>query len=359
LETSPAQPPLFSIDQFQNYGLLDSSGKPRLNCAVGYFRRNNENEDLDLLESLYAYWRDFNEFLVLRCLRVNPKTFSNDWQYVGVKCSKRGNDVYSLRIKKRLDWLGNCENVKFFDASDFTTNKKVLTSALWLTLTYDVKRCSRFEAQEKIGQEWNGLISALRRRYGRISVLRTWEDSLQGYPHIHAVCLFHDASFTVFQHLAENDKKEIGLQYRIVEKNEIASYWHSHVDVQAVSSTRKLFSYIRKYQTKTLLNSDSPKGVRTMALTWLFRQRSFSVSGDFRTRLHDLIELMHNSNMVEVQSRLDGSLEDRSVWEFVGVFSGSELGVRGNVWSVNLSSSQIETVLCREAQRSEFHGGYD
>jgi hypothetical protein len=340
---------LHEIGHFRDLSLLSESGKPRLNVAQGYFRRDENKDDLDLLESLYVYWRDMDEYLVLRSVQMNPKTLASQWQYVAVKCSKRGNDIYRHRVKRRLNWLGDGENVKFFDVSDFTVDKQVLSSAIWLTLTYDVKRCSRFDAIENIGKEWNAFISALRQKYGKISVLRTWECSEKGYPHIHAILLFQDAKFSVFPHFSTNEGK---LTFRIKEKDEIASFWHSNADIQAVSSTKKLFSYMKKYQTKTLLASDSPKGTRTMSLLWLFRRRGFSVSGDFRARLSDLIRTLHNSKTEIRQARLDGSLEDASVWEFVGVFSGQELGIRQGVWTSRLDAHAVGVVLDRE---SVFH----
>lgn len=336
---------------FQELGLLNDSGKPRLNVAQGYFRRAENEDDLDLLEALYVHWRDLDEYLVLRTTQVNPKTLASQWSYVAVKCSKRGNDIYGCRVKRSLDWLSNGENVKFFDVTDFTPTKEVYSSALWLTLTYNVERCSRFDAIQNIGKEWNGYISFLRSKYGKISVLRTWECSEKGYPHIHAILLFRDAKFKVFPHFSEKEGK---LTFRIKEKDEIASKWHSHVDLQAISSTKKLFNYMRKYQTKTLLASDSPKGTRTMSLLWLFRRRAFSVSGDFRARISDLIRHLHNSKMEIRQQRLDGSLEEASVWEFVGVFTGQELKIRPGAWAARLNKDAIAVVLAREAA---FQGG--
>ena len=341
----PGLVPLSSVARFQELGLLSGSGKPRLNVAQGYFRRSENENDLDLLEALYVHWRDLDEYMVLRSVQVNPKTLASNWSYVAVKCSKRGNDIYRSRVKRRLDWLSEGENVQFFDVTDFTTSKQVSSSAIWLTLTYNVQRCSRFDAIQNIGKEWNGFISALRQKYGKISVLRTWECSEQGYPHIHAILLFQNAKFSVFPHFSEKEGK---LTFRIKEKDEIASLWHSHADVQAVSSTKKLFNYMKKYQTKTLLASDSLKGTRTMSLLWLFRKRGFSVSGDFRRQLSDLIRNLRNSKTERRQSRLDGSLESASVWEFVGVFGGQELGIRPGAWASRLSREAIQLVQERE-----------
>jgi len=217
----------------RSQGLLNDQGKPRLNVAQGYFRRAENQDDDELLESMYVYWRDLPEFMVLRSQMVNPRTYASEWSYVAVKCSKRGNDVYRQRVKRRLDWLASSENVEFFNVQDCTTEKKVFSSALWLTLTYDIKRCSRLEAIENIGKEWNGFLSALRQKYGKVSVLRTWECSEKGYPHIHAVLLFKEAKFSVFPHLSEDQDGKEKLTFRIKEKDAIASLWHSHVDAQA------------------------------------------------------------------------------------------------------------------------------
>ena len=348
------EPTLYNVDVFKELGLLSSSGKPRLNVAQGYFRRDQDLSDLGLLEALYVHWRDFEERVVLRSLMVDRETLANVWRYKSIKCSKRGNDVYVWRTKKRLNWLSSMENIEFFNVKDVALDKKVYSQALWITLTYDTKRCSRDEAWLNIGVEYNRFISALRRRYGKVSVLRTWESSARGYPHIHAVLLFHEAKFSVFPHVSMKEGK---FTFRISEKDQISELWHSpNVDIQAVSSTKKLFNYITKYQTKTLMNSNSPNGVKTMAMMWLFGKRGFSVSGDFRSQLHDLIRLKHNSNMVEVQSRLDGSLEDKPVWEFVGVFSSKELGISCDRWVTELNKEQIEAVLRLEAQLPKSYG---
>jgi hypothetical protein len=333
------------MDKFRALGLLSESGKPRLNVAQGYFKNL---DDLTLLEELYVFWRDFAEYLVLRSLHVHPKKLTNEWGYVAVKCSKRGNDVYVWRVKKRLGWLFKIseKDVKFFSVSDFKPNKKIFTQAIWITLTYDVKRCSKEEAWENIGVEWNRFISALRRKYGKISVVRTWEATNRGYPHIHAILLFHEAKFEVFPNLEEFEGKLV-LRFRVKKKSEIASYWHSFVDVQGLNSVKRLVGYMWKYQTKTLLNSNSPKGVLSMALMWLFRKRSFSVSGDFRKMLSDLICSLRNSNGVLVQALLFGGVCEASVWEFVGVFSGVELGINPRFWSVRLKPEQIEIVLLK------------
>ena len=67
------------------------------------------------------------------------------------------------------------------------------------------------------------------------------------------------------------------------------------------------FSYLKKYLLKSinLENADS-KGLKILALCWVYLKRALSVSGSFRKALTDLITDLHNSNKPLVQITLDG-----------------------------------------------------
>ena len=65
-------------------------------------------------------------------------------------------------------------------------------------------------------------------------------------------------------------------------EREFRKSWHSHVDVQAIRKFRAGIRYVTKYLTKTKKVSETQ--VLTLALCWLFRKRSFAISGD----LHEL-----------------------------------------------------------------------
>ncbi len=68
-----------------------------------------------------------------------------------VKCAKRGNDVYRWRVYRRFQGLSSrADELVFFNPRDRGVKK---TNALWVTLTYDVKRCSFKEAWRNIGIE--------------------------------------------------------------------------------------------------------------------------------------------------------------------------------------------------------------
>jgi len=352
--------------------LTSESGKPRLKVAR-YMLLNEENrrdlgfEDLEdalkLGEELFCYWRDLAEYLLLHAQYVGHGESVHKNCFLAVKCSKRGNDVYQRRIKNRFEWLNNSmPDKQIFKMRDFQVKKVVKTSLLWITLTWDRKRGDLIHAWETLGEDFNRFISALRRKYGKISSLRVWESYASGYPHVHAIILFEEARFTVFPHWSEKDEN---LTFRINEKSEIAELWHSHVDIQAISSLRAVFTYIKKHQEKVILglsgsiqeredprdpkvgfDLENVKGLRTLFLCWIFRKRSFSVSGDFRERIHDLIRAMHNSNMVG-QLDLEGNLIREWVYVFLGVFSGAELGIPSCIWVKELSLDEVAGFLDR------------
>jgi hypothetical protein len=339
--------------------LVNDRGLVRLSRARDCFLGDLESL-MDVGEKAFCYWRDQAEYMVLKKEYVGHRKDVED-QWLALKCSKRGNDVYQRRIKTRLDWLNReIPDQKFFEIKDFQVGKDVKTSLLWITLTCDTKRSSIIEAWENVGEDYNRFISALRRKYGHVSVLRVWESYENGYPHIHAIMVFDDVKFSVFPWWDE-DKGKMKLTFRIQEKDEISSLWHSYVDVQAVSSTSALFTYLKKHQEKIILglsgdiqegegsrvgfDLENVKGLRTLFLSWLFRKRSFSVSGDFREKLLDLISHLHNSNMLKRQIDLFGDVVPEWIYHFIGVYSGERLGIPSGIWVKRFSRSEIAPIL--------------
>jgi hypothetical protein len=300
-------------------GLYDSERKPRLDFARNYFLGFSIDRDPDFeeLTEFYAGWRDFIEYMVLQKqeddLRVKGEV---DKETFAVKCSKRGNGVYWWRVAKRIGFLKDLPDKVFFDPH--STDK--ISSILFVTLTYDIIRSRVRDAWDTMGEDFNNWIRNLRKKFGRISHLRCWEASKQGYPHIHALMIFHDYEFKVMR---------IGEKYRIAEKEEFEKSYHSFVDVQAVRELRYGVKYITKYLMKT--KNESRTQNLTLAMCWLFRKRSFAVSGD----LYELLqaEIKKSSKGVSVHVDLQGSKIDFGIqWIFIGVFSAKRLGINGNEW---------------------------
>ena len=226
---------------------------------------------------------------------------------IAFKCAKRGNDVYWWRVGKRLKFLHNLKDRTLFDPHG---NVK-LSNILFVTLTCDTKQFMIQEAWETIGLDFNNWIRNLRKKYGRISYLRCWEPSKRGYPHVHILMIVHDYKFKI---------TEIRRKHRILEYKEFRKSWHSYVDVQAIRRFRVGLRYVTKYLTKTKNVSETQ--VLTLALCWLFRKRSFAVSGDFHQILYAIIETKHRL----IQTDLFGhEVELKVVWVFIGIFS-AEIG---------------------------------
>jgi hypothetical protein len=346
------------LSPFVLESFTSESGKPRLKRAREMLL-NDENlrdlgfssleEALSLGEELFNYWRSNAEYLVLKKEFVGrgaPKPI----EYVAVKCSKRGNDVYERRVKTRLKWLEReMDDQRFFRLSDFTLATDVRSSLLWITLTVDPKKVSLEHAWVYLGKDFNVFMASLRQKYGKISYFRVWEAHESGFPHVHVIMLFNDARFSVFPFYSKDGK----LTFRIREKEEISRLWcHGHVDVQAVSSMGAVFTYMKKHQEKIVLGLSGSihekdewigldlkeiKGMRTLFLTWLFRKRAFSVSGDFREKILDLISHLHNSNAEGLhQSSLDGEIVVEWIYSLMGIYSGKELGIPSYIWSKKL-----------------------
>jgi hypothetical protein len=222
----------------------------------------------------------------------------------------------------------------FFNPKDRGEKK---TKALWVTLTYDVKRRKFKDAWRMIGKEFNGFMSYVRKKFGKISGCRVFEAYENGHPHIHCILLFESKEFSVFR-----DKKG---QFRVFEKKVIARAWHSHVNVKAMSSLGRGFSYQKKYLLKSI-NAETidSKTLKTLALCWLFCKRAFSLTGKFRQLLTDLIKTKHNSNHKTLQITLDREIVQEYSYYVLGFVPANVVRLKKDVWFSELSNEQITSV---------------
>jgi hypothetical protein len=295
------------------------------------------NYSVSEIEERYREWVSENKYMILsRWNGAHNEVYA-------VKCAKRGNDVYCYRVNKRFKGLcSKAENLTFFNPKDRGAKE---TSALWVTLTYDSKLCSFQDAWRNIGIEFNGFMSFVRKRFGKVSCCRVFESFESGYPHVHCILLF-EVSFSVFI-----DSKG---QFRVHEKDVIAESWHSNIDVKAMDSLAGGFSYLKKYLLKGINfeNADS-KALKTLALCWAYRKRVFSVSGSFRKLLADLIKDMHNSNCIKdmhnsncqmVQITLSGEIVEEEKFYVLGFVSAEVIGLKKEVWFCKLDSEQTSKV---------------
>ncbi len=279
----------------------------------------------------FVEWVQDPRYMIL--CRWNKQLQKND--YFAVKCAKRGNDVYRSRVYRRFKGLSSmAEDLTFFNPKSRGTKK---TRALWVTLTYDSKRCEYQDAWRNLGIELNRFTAYIRKRFGKVSRCRTFESFENGYPHIHCILLFESTWFSAFR-----DRKG---RFRVHSKQIIAKGWHSNIDVQAMSSLTRGFSYQKKYLLKNIdyENTDS-KGLKTLALCWAFRKRAFSVSGLFRRMLSDLIESLHNSNRKVCQVTLEMKVVCEEKFEVIGFVPADVVRLKEEEWFAELDSEQIKEV---------------
>jgi len=177
---------------------------------------------------------------------------------------------------------------------------------------------------EEVGKYFNRWISALKSRYGKISIIRCWESHEDGYPHIHVVLLFHDVEFETFFY---NGK------WRIAEKREIEGLWKwGFSDMFALYSLGAGVGYVLKYVTKVnnalLSEKVDRKLVLSLALMWIFRKRAFSVSKDFG-------EFLVEEKDERPHGQVD--IEGKSIYNWVLVGFWADINGKINFWSVKLS----------------------
>lgn len=272
---------------------LSESCKKLSNARNYYFSSDRleghelSDDTIDLLWRDFTGYRDSDNFLVLK---QNNGFEDND--LFAMKLPKRGNEKYRYQKKKRI--YGLLEGIDK-DNMNLDFSDKDYTKALFVTFTFNTNLSSIKSAWEHIGEQYNEAITSLRQKYGKISVFRIFEAYKNGYPHIHAVMLFHGHEFETYEHTDGS--------IRIENKAEFESYcnWHSFIDVSGCDHIGKSINYLSKYFVKDSLdladNADEKlKAKLTLSLSWLFRKRSFAVSGDFKKVLTDLIQQKSNSN---------------------------------------------------------------
>ncbi|MCX6654340.1 MAG: hypothetical protein NTY03_04365 [Candidatus Bathyarchaeota archaeon] len=244
--------------------------KPRLDRIRAKAYR--EDPDLDDLVLDFKEWSTYKEYLIFRI--ENRYTLEKKWK--AVQASKRGNKIYSLRLKKRLSHLYDIPEVKKFNYKDRSSRQT--SNILMVTLTYSRDRQLYF-AWDQCGKDENRFMASMRKKYGDISIIRSFEAQRDGFPHIHLLLYFREVEFETFH---------FGGMWRVHDKKEIEDRWRwGFVDVQAVSSLHSGISYVVKYLNKVHLSivevgSDS-KMVLTLAMLSIFRKRAFSISGSFKS----------------------------------------------------------------------------
>lgn len=277
--------------------------------------------DVELIGT-YRRWRDRSDWLkferrscVLKRNTSGDCRFSIDAAYYAVKVAKRGNDVYQSKVKRRF--LGIADSLSSFNVFRMFTKRSGEARAFFVTLTWDVGYCKAEEAWQNdsdfsVSRYYNRWISGLRRRFGKVDVVRVWDSGKQGYPHPHVLVVLRYHWLPVFAHRGQNGKATWRLEE--TERSLVKGNWPFFVDVSSATSITHALGYMNKRAgCGTAYGDLDDHGDRTLALTWAFRKRGYGISGD-------LIVKHRNSNQP-----VSGS--DAEIWSFLGVFSNWDLEV--------------------------------
>ena len=293
--------------------------------------------DLEFIKGAFIHFALFVEYLIFR--RENLYTYEKEWK--AVKASKRGNDVYAWRLNKRLKPLKSLPKLQFF--SQKNRSKRHKTKILFITLTY--RRDIRLDiAWESVGLDFNRWISGLRRKFGKIHVLRAWEAQRDGNPHIHCVLYFEEYEFQTFFYHGK---------WRINLKKEIARNWHwGFSDIFALHSLGAGVGYVIKYLTKVhdalLQEKYDDHSVLTLAMMWIFRKRAYSISRGFEHLSDD--EEQDEKRTITGQVDLKGDPIYR--WFLVGFWAGSL-----DVWYKKLSYREFFSMYSSSSFTKRFKDG--
>ena len=221
-------------------------------------------EDIDGLILHYERWLSENVYLHYKDIDTDKHLF--------MKGAKRGNDIYRWRVMERVKektaFLENFEPIKH----------RTKTNVLFVTLTFNPSHFmgSLWQCWSKVSYYYNRYISALRKKYGKIWVLRTYEAHQNGFPHIHLLLIFEKYYFNV---VWRNGK------WRIKEYKDIKKYWKYGIsDVMTVGKKGKdgikcIENYIVKDMLKQYKYNDEKHKI-SLAMNWLFRKQAFSISGN-------------------------------------------------------------------------------
>jgi hypothetical protein len=238
-----------------------------------------------------------------------------DASYYGVKVAKRGNDVYRAKVTRRF--CGIADTIGSFDVFRLFSKRSGEARAFFVTLTWDVGYCKaedawRNDSEFSVSRFYNRWISGLRRRFGKVDVLRVWDSGKQGYPHPHVLLVLRNHWLPVFSHRGLDRKTTWPLEE--AERSLVKGNWPFFVDVSSATSISHAVGYMGKRAgCGTAYGDLDDHGDRTLALTWAFRKRGYGISGD-------LMINHHNSNPPKSRSQGD-------IWSFLGVFPASDLGL--------------------------------
>ncbi|MCW4019378.1 MAG: hypothetical protein NWF00_11990 [Candidatus Bathyarchaeota archaeon] len=291
-----------------NLEVLNDSSLKRLRSVL-----YNKETTQEVICETYKKWASNHQYLLFEQKRHRCPV-----RQIASLVPKRGNAKYAWKVRKQ--WREITLPFEYQKKLDLETGhitkiSETTTNVLFLSLTWDVNFCDWKTAWDSISYFWNLFVANLRRKYGHVLTARVYESTEKGFPHIHCILYFPDYEFSTFLKWSNKKKRHIWrIPFPEVEK--LRGFWHSFIDVQGMINLADGLKYLGKYISKgTDLECDdrSGKGLVTLANTWAFRKRSYSLGVKFKEAIFQKylsLDLTHMSltQTVSEQMTLDGKL---------------------------------------------------
>jgi hypothetical protein len=251
--------------------------------------RNSFEDGFFGVDDVVGFYRSWlvRIFYVI-CYRFN---FSRvDYQYAFFRGLKRGDNRYGALVCRRFERLSRLG--RDLVCFGYGSHGNVRGSVLHVVLEYDSSRFGLCEAWLRVGRDLDFFVKRVRGLFDKkVSIVRVFESHTSGYPHVHILLVFHNYVFSGYssRYRGRLVYRIFGVDYEKLKgsasvKRSIGDFkgcWlHGFSDFELVDSFGGGVRYLGKYLAKsTSVELAGVKGIRGLAMCWVFHKRSFSISG--------------------------------------------------------------------------------
>ena len=242
------------------------------------------------------------------CSRFNYT--KRNFEYVFFRGLKRGDDRYGVLTCRKFERLARFgRDLVYFG---FGSHGHVCGSGLHVVLEYDANVVGLSDAWLRVGVDFNRFMSHVRKLFGKVNVVRVFESHESGYPHVHILLIFDSHVFSGY-----SSHRRGKLVYRVFGSDfkSLKSCWNfGFSDFEMVNSFSGGVRYLSKYLVKsTSASLAGVKGIRALAMCWVFHKRSFSVSGSLFCEGSEAIRAGHDEITTNGISNLNFDRENSDV----------------------------------------------
>jgi len=196
--------------------------------------------------------------------------FSHGDDFFETLAAKRGNRLYTYQLRTKLELISEF-------LAPLIKTRPGRTNTIFFTGSDD-NRGNPATQWKRIGEAWNLFSIKLRKTgMGRVLIVRSWESTKKGYPHVHALIVFLDRDFHTFLKWSDKESKMIT---RVRGLGALKEFWPAFIDIRGADSSKGVSYYITKeiLKDETSLHRDAGQGRQTLALMWASGRRSFASS---------------------------------------------------------------------------------